>query len=450
MSLVDPTIDITFKRLFGTSTNKDFLIDFLNRILKLTDENKIIDLFYQNTELIPVTPENAIVNFNNNVENDNNQKKQEQEEIKPIGGRMNILINPKQKGEELKYSFRSTEDRKKRGYDEISDVACICDDACIYSVVKTKSNQLINIEIEVTNAGFMGKRSLYYASGVIFHSLPAKALYCDLPNLIMINILNYNDITSDLQIIKRDKEYLKLLDERCHSIYNIREKHSNEEEIFNDTLTFHFIELKKFLMDVNKKKLNSEQYSWIEFLLNPSKFEDDKSDYSNKNLYAKAFDFLKSLEKERDFIILYNQRLIDYKDFISAMNNKNKKIKNKERIIEYLDRIIENKDKEIENEDKEIENMDKKIENMDKEIKEANIKIVLYLLKEGKDLDEVKKKKKLSEDDVDALNDFLNGNGPSIEDLALKLNINEEVLMNIFNLWDISLNDEKKVKKRKI
>jgi len=397
MWLLDPTFDIVFKCLFGTSENKDFLIDFLNRILELTDENKIIDLYYQNNE-------NEMINFNNNYENDNNQQKK---------------------------------DRNKQGYDKI------CENPCIYSVVKTKSNQLINIEIEVTNAGFMGKRSLYYASGVIFHSLPAKALYCDLPNLIMINILNYNDITSDLKIIKRDKEYLKLLDERCHSIYNIREKHSNEEEIFNDTLTFHFIELKKFLMDVNKKKLNSEQYSWIEFLLNPSKFEDDKSDYSNKNLYAKAFDFLKSLEKERDFIILYNQRLIDYKDFISAMNNKNKKIKNKER-------IIENKDKEIENEDKEIENMDKKIENMDKEIKEANIKIVLYLLKEGKDLDEVKKKKKLSEDDVDALNDFLNGNGPSIEDLALKLNINEEVLMNIFNLWDISLNDEKKIKKRKI
>jgi len=422
MSLVDPTIDITFKRLFGTSTNKDFLIDFLNRILKLTDENKIIDLFYQNTELIPVTPENAIVNFNNNVENDNNQKKQEQEEIKPIGGRMNILINPKQKGEELKYSFRSTEDRKKRGYDEISDVACICDDACIYSVVKTKSNQIINIEIQVRDAGDMGKSSLYYASGVIFHSLPAKAPYCDLPNLIMINILNYNAITSDLEGIKRDEEYLKLLDERCHSIYNIREKHSNEEEIFNGTLTFHFIELQKFLIDVNKKKLNSEQYSWIEFLLNPSKFENDKDDYSNKNLYAKAFDFLKSLGKDKDFMDLYNQRQKDYKDFISAMNNKDK-------IIENDKRIIESKDIEI---------------------KEANIETVLCLLKYDKDLDEVKKKKKLSEDDVDALNDFLNGNGPSIEDLALKLNINEEVLMNIFNLWDISLNDEKKVKKRKI
>jgi len=417
MSLVDPTSDIVFKRLFGTLTNKDFLIDFLNRILELTDENKIIDLFYQNTELIPVPPENAIINFNNNVDNDNNQKKKkEQKEVKPKGGRMDILVNPKQKGEELKYSFRSTEDRKKRGYDEIND------DACIYSVVKTKSNQIINIEIQVRDAGDMGKRSLYYASGVIFHSLPAKALYCDLPNLIMINILNYNAITSDLEGIKRDEEYLKLLDERCHSIYNIREKHSNEEEIFNGTLTFHFIELQKFLIDVNKKKLNSEQYSWIEFLLNPSKFENDKDDYSNKNLYAKAFDFLKSLGKDKDFMDLYNQRQKDYKDFISAMNNKDK-------IIENDKRIIESKDIEI---------------------KEANIETVLCLLKYDKDLDEVKKKKKLSEDDVDALNDFLNGNGPSIEDLALKLNINEEVLMNIFNLWDISLNDEKKVKKRKI
>jgi len=435
MSLVDPTSDIVFKRLFGTLTNKDFLIDFLNRILELTDENKIIDLFYQNTELIPVTPENAIVNFNNNVENDNNQKKQEQEEIKPIGGRMNILINPKQKGEELKYSFRSTEDRKKRGYDEISDVACICDDACIYSVVKTKSNQIINIEIQVRDAGDMGKSSLYYASGVIFHSLPAKAPYCDLPNLIMINILNYNAITSDLEGIKRDEEYLKLLDERCHSIYNIREKHSNEEEIFNGTLTFHFIELQKFLIDVNKKKLNSEQYSWIEFLLNPSKFENDKDDYSNKNLYAKAFDFLKSLGKDKDFMDLYNQRQKDYKDFISAMNNKDKIIENDKRIIESKDKVIEN-DKRI-------------IESKDIEIKEANIETVLCLLKYVKDLEKVKKDQKLSEDDVETLNDFLNGNGPSVKALALKLKISEEALMNILNSLNISLNEEER-KKRKI
>jgi len=59
---------------------------------------------------------------------------------------------------------------------------------------RTKSNKLINIEIQVGNKGNMGKRSIYYASGILFHSLPVNTPYNQLPKLIMINILDYKTI----------------------------------------------------------------------------------------------------------------------------------------------------------------------------------------------------------------------------------------------------------------
>jgi len=38
---INPALDVTFKNLFGIEKNKYILIDFLNKILKLTGEKEI-------------------------------------------------------------------------------------------------------------------------------------------------------------------------------------------------------------------------------------------------------------------------------------------------------------------------------------------------------------------------------------------------------------------------
>ena len=45
---INPLTDFGFKRIFGTETNKDFLIDFLNAVLEI--EGGIVDLRYDNPE----------------------------------------------------------------------------------------------------------------------------------------------------------------------------------------------------------------------------------------------------------------------------------------------------------------------------------------------------------------------------------------------------------------
>ena len=54
-TFLNPFTDYGFKRLFGTEENKNLLIDFLNQLLP--EHHQIVNLFFKNTEQIPVTKE---------------------------------------------------------------------------------------------------------------------------------------------------------------------------------------------------------------------------------------------------------------------------------------------------------------------------------------------------------------------------------------------------------
>eukprot|EP00833_Pecoramyces_ruminatium_P008688 jgi/Orpsp1_1/1182720/evm.model.c7180000082409.1 len=270
--------------------------------------------------------------------------------------------------------------------------------------------------MQFNKKGNMGKRSLYYASDIIFHSLPSNGSYDDIPNLIMINIFNYKIINHDLLTFKNDKEfnkkYKKSLDKRCHSIYTIKEISSNEEEIFENTIKFHFIELPKFLKEENIGKLNLYQYRWIKFLLKPEAFYNDKN-----NLFKDAINVLKTLRSDEDFLSLYYQKQKEYIDFISAMkqHGEEQRIKG---IIEGVERGIK-KGEEI-----------GRIE----EGRKKDIEFTLMLLKDRiMKLEDVKEKKMVSENKVDILNNFLNSTDShrNIKKLAVDLNIKKNVLKEI-------------------
>ena len=52
---INPVTDFGFKRLFGTESNKDLLIDFLNAIIGLSEENRICDVQFLNPEQLGTT-----------------------------------------------------------------------------------------------------------------------------------------------------------------------------------------------------------------------------------------------------------------------------------------------------------------------------------------------------------------------------------------------------------
>ncbi|KAG4097731.1 hypothetical protein H8356DRAFT_1425177 [Neocallimastix lanati (nom. inval.)] len=383
--MLDPKNDLIFKNLFGIPQNKDIMIDFLNKILEF-EEDPIVDLFYINTdtEIVPVKETNQ-----SNEEKEVNDK-EENSELYGKLGKMDLLVNAFIESPSSNYNLRETNERKKRDIDKI-----------IYPenidlLAKTRTNKLINIEIQMNNKGHMGKRSLYYAAGIIFHSLPRNEPYEKVPDLVMINILNYvaiKDSTVNSEQFNNESEY-----NACHSVYTIQNTQTNKTEIFENSLIFHFIELPKFLNEINKNQLESEKYSWIKFLLKPEIYKDTK-----KKLFKRAYNYLNYLGTRGEIREAYERIEKVERDHLSAMSEYGKE--------------------EGKEEGKKI----------------SGIHFAMLLLKQGiLSLDEIKKNCKLSKDELKIIKNFINNPKRSIRELAISLNLDINQLIEIYkNKTDI-------------
>ncbi|KAL6632938.1 PD-XK nuclease family transposase-domain-containing protein [Neocallimastix sp. 'constans'] len=418
--MLDPKNDVIFKNLFGVSQNKDIMIDFLNKILEF-EKNPIVDLSYINTEIVPVKADKSLIGNmkkNNNEEtNQSNEEKEvnDKEENNELYGkleRMDVLVNPFIETPSSNYNLRETNERKKRDIDKI-----------IYPenidlLAKTRTNKLINIEIQMNNKGHMGKRSLYYAAGIIFHSLPRNEPYEKVPDLVMINILNYvaiKDSTVNSEQFNNESEYNAYINElqnRCHSVYTIQNTQTNKTEIFENSLIFHFIELPKFLNEINKNQLESEKYSWIKFLLKPEIYKD-----TEKKLFKRAYNYLNYLGTRGEIREAYERIEKVERDHLSAMS-------------EY------GKEKYIEG-----EKNGEKI---------SAVRFVIPLLKKRKlSLNEIKDHCKLSKDDLKNIDNFINNPKRSIRELAIILNLDINQLIEICEISNIYYIEKEEFDKEK-
>jgi len=416
--MLDPKNDLIFKNLFGVPQNKDIMIDFLNKILEFK-ENPIVDLFYINTtdkSLIGKMKKNNNEETNQSNEEKEVNDKEENSELYGKLGRLDILVNSYIESPSSNYNLRETNERKKRDIDEI-----------IYPenidlVAKTRTNKLINIEIQMNNKGHMGKRSLYYAAGIIFHSLPRNEPYEKVPDLVMINILNYvaiKDSTVNKKQFNNESEcdeYINELKNRCHSVYTIQNTQTNKTEIFENSLIFHFIELPKFLNEINKNKLESEKYSWIKFLLKPEIYKD-----TDKKLFKRAYNYLNYLGTLGEIREAYEQIEKVERDHLSAMS-------------EY------GKEKYIEGEKNGKEEGEKI----------SAVRFAIPLLKQGiYSIDEIKKFCKLSKDDLKIIKNFINNPKRSIKELAISLNLDINQLIEICGIIDIYYIEKEEFDKEK-
>jgi len=177
------------------------------------------------------------------------------------------------------------------------------DDEGIWFIAKTYTDEYIIIEIQVEHSGNMFKRSLYFASGIIYQSLPRYEPYESIPKLIMINILSY-------QLFIWDEEKSKK-----HWNFTIKEKDTNEEKDFEDLINIHFIELLKY-KNVDREFLKKE-HPWI--LL----FVDQNNEYfkseNTPEIYKKASYEILNLQRKSGFKDLYYEREKQYLDYISEI-----------------------------------------------------------------------------------------------------------------------------------
>ncbi|ORX80517.1 hypothetical protein BCR32DRAFT_245579 [Anaeromyces robustus] len=188
------------------------MMNFLNNIFD--SEIIIDDLEYKNIEIVPVLATNAIVNNTDNESSENSEDTTNKNKIGKLG-KMDTLL-----------AIQNKNFKRKRKFEEIKN------HQSILMTAKTNHNKLVNIEIQFNKTGHMSKRSLYYSSGIILHSLPQGRSYGEIPDVIMINLLNYN-------LFKNMNKH--------HWHFELKERETNEGEGFKDLLNIHFFELQKYM-----------------------------------------------------------------------------------------------------------------------------------------------------------------------------------------------------------
>ncbi|ORX79979.1 hypothetical protein BCR32DRAFT_300512 [Anaeromyces robustus] len=394
---IDPINDYVFNSLFGFPKCKMLLIDFLNSILKLKNNNCIIDLKYTNNEKTFNDK-----NINVIAETKSNQF-------------INIVVQINKRGDMAYLEYkRNEEDEEDDEEDEDEDDEENEDDE------EDKEDEKNDNEEEINNKEMNNKE------------------------------MNNNKKVNENNIEKRKrkeediKEYKKSLNERCHSIYTLKEKSSNKEEIYKNAIEFHFIEIQKFREKENIKKLQKKQYSWIKFLINPEAFIDSK-----KKVFQKAIRILTKLGNDRSFYPYYYQKEKDNRDYISAIEEEFKE-GYKEAYEKAFKEAYEKAFKEAYEKAFE-EGIKEEFEKVRSERKrKSDIKITLKMFKKGKKLDEVKEFKLLSDNETDILYNFLydENTNSSINMLATNLNFDKNALKEILDSFEIHYID--KGKKRKI
>lgn len=119
-------------------------------------------------------------------------------------------------------------------------------------VVRTQKNELINIEMQLSNQNNMMKRTLYYWARLFATQIDKGIGYEKLLPTITINICDFALFETD----------------RYHSIFHLHENHSLDRLApEDDVLEIHFIEMRKFIQSWYDEKLDPFDDILVRWLL---------------------------------------------------------------------------------------------------------------------------------------------------------------------------------------
>lgn len=113
-------------------------------------------------------------------------------------------------------------------------------------LVEVEGKEMINIEMQNKNEYNIKERSEVYASGIMYNSLRIGDKYIEAPKTIVIWILGFNEF--------EDGTY--------HEIARVKRDFNNED--LSQKIEYHFIQLPKFLEQVEEIKNKEEQ--WLAYL----------------------------------------------------------------------------------------------------------------------------------------------------------------------------------------
>jgi len=125
--------------------------------------------------------------------------------------------------------------------------------SCVLDVrAKLQNETMVNIEVQLCNQYNMDRRSLFYMSKVYTKELQAGQDYRQLPDIIAINIVDFNFPAAS----------------NFHSCFHLRED-TEHGIILTNAVEIHFINMVKYRRQVRKQgkeKLNDPLYRWLMWL----------------------------------------------------------------------------------------------------------------------------------------------------------------------------------------
>ncbi|GHU17279.1 transposase [Spirochaetia bacterium] len=181
----------------------------------------------------------------------------------------------------------------------IGDKSSILD---IRAILEDKTR--VNIEVQLRNLGNMDRRSLFYWSQEYTRSLDAGQDYQELPNVIAINIVNFEFFpTGDF-----------------HTSFHLWED-TNKSLMLTDALEIHFVDMVKFKALQHKDIRNDPLHRWMSWFDKDSSPELVKEILKMDTAIQRAQERVDYVSIDKEALRAYQMREMALSDFTSGINH---------------------------------------------------------------------------------------------------------------------------------
>jgi predicted transposase/invertase (TIGR01784 family) len=169
---------------------------------------------------------------------------------------------------------------------------------------RTAGGERINIEVQLRNVGNMDRRSLFYWSLEFSRGLEAGQDYGETPNVIAINIVNY--------------EFLAGVG-AFHLRFHIWED-TYREVLLTDALEIHFIDMVKFRRSGERDLVQDRLQRWLTWLDRESPRELVEEAVKMDGGIRKAEEKLEYVSRDKEALRVYQMRELALSDWTSGVN----------------------------------------------------------------------------------------------------------------------------------
>ena len=167
----------------------------------------------------------------------------------------------------------------------------------------TDSNTKINIEVQLRNLGNMDRRSLFYWSRDYSKGIDAGQDYTELPDVIAINIVNFDFIPLD----------------DFHTTFHLWE--DNHRYMLTGALEIHFIDITKFRQFTDKDIVNNPLHRWLIYFDKNTPNDILEEVIEMDRAIKKANEKMEYISSDKETLRIYQMREMALSDYTSGINH---------------------------------------------------------------------------------------------------------------------------------